>query len=393
MAAVIILGEGVTALGTLRAFGRAGVPLQVVAPADDWLTASRWYRPAARPDGSRDTLRPADLERYLRALGDDRAVLVPCSDHWVRAVASLPPDLAAHFPSSIPPLATLSIFVDKGTFAEFLQREAIDHPTTRILASETHLAELPERAFSNLFLKPRDSQGFYARYGVKAFRVHSRNEALARFRQVSSEGHSVILQRYVPGPPDNHYFVDGFVDRGGRVRALFARRRLRIYPPDFGNSTYMATVPVDEVAPAVTNLRRLLAASAYRGIFSAEFKRDADDGAFRILEVNTRPWWYIDFAESCGVHVCNMAYRDALGLDVEEARSYPIGATCIYPYFDFASFRASRDHSAATWAEWVSQLAHSRQPIFAWDDPLPWGKAIAALMNGRIARARKKDRR
>jgi len=47
-------------------------------------------------------------------------------------------------------------------------------------------------------------------------------------------------------------------------------------------------------------------------VFSAEFKFDERDGLFKILEVNARPWWYVDFAARCGVDVCRMAYRDAL---------------------------------------------------------------------------------
>src|SRR5438046_2545616 len=81
-----------------------------------------------------------------------------------------------------------------------------------------------------------------------------------------------VLQEDVPGPVTSHYFVDGFVDRDGRVLARFARRRLRMWPPYFGNNSYIVSIPLADVEDAVTMLERLLAGLRYRGIFSAEFK-------------------------------------------------------------------------------------------------------------------------
>ena len=103
-----------------------------------------------------------------------------------------------------------------------------------------------------------------------------------------------VFQEYVAGPMDAHYFIDGFVDRLGEVKAFFARRRLLMYPVDFGNSTLMVSVPLGEVAPALESLRVLFSDLGYRGIFNAEFKRDERDGLFKLLEVNVRPWWFVE---------------------------------------------------------------------------------------------------
>ena len=85
-------------------------------------------------------------------------------------------------------------------------------------------------------------------------RVPTIEEARRRLREIIAAGMSVVLQEYIPGPCSEHHFVDGYVDRAGRVKALFARRRLRIYPPDFGNSTAMVSIPLDEVQQAVDSV-------------------------------------------------------------------------------------------------------------------------------------------
>ena len=58
---------------------------------------------------------------------------------------------------------------------------------------------------------------------------------------------------------------------------------------------------------------RLITGCGLRGIFSVELKRDANSGIAKVLEVNARPWWYVHYATACGVNVCEMTYRAALG--------------------------------------------------------------------------------
>ena len=81
--------------------------------------------------------------------------------------------------------------------------------------------------FSHLFLKPVDSASFMRSYGVKGCRVRDMNDARTQLAKVHGDGHRVVVQEYIPGPGSSHYLIDGFVGADGRIRALFARRRLR----------------------------------------------------------------------------------------------------------------------------------------------------------------------
>jgi predicted ATP-grasp superfamily ATP-dependent carboligase len=371
---VVILCGGVTGLGVLRAFARRGIPAFAYPPArDDVIRHSRWHRALPGSGGKASRPKPslAVLEKILADSNLEGAFLCACSDDWNRVVAEYAERNSQSFLSMVPPRAALDVLQNKAQLAMLLQRLGVPMPSTRMIASSADVAELPPSDDTFYFLKPSDSQTFLARFGVKGMRVRTVEEARRLIDQVIAAKMSVVLQEYIPGSFSEHYFIDGYADRAGVIKALFARRRLRIYPPDFGNSTSMVSVPLQDVAGAVDSVRRVLAEVNYRGIFSAEFKRDPRDGQFKLLEVNARPWWFVDFAGRCGVDVCRMAYDDAQGREVRALASYQVGATCIYPYYDFFATKPLVRAGKMTWWRWGTQVARALQPVSCWDDPLP----------------------
>jgi D-aspartate ligase len=362
---VVVLGIGLSALGTVRSLGRAGLKPHLVCPKGDPAGATRWARGRTlHIDESTD---PDALGDALERVGLGSAVLIPCTDEWAEAVSKLSSSDRA-FLSSAPDPAVVELFVDKLRFAETVERLGVPHPRTMSIDEES---ELDAVELEGLFLKPRHSELFARRYRRKALTFESREEAHRAFGMISAVGPGAVLQEYIPGPPTAHYFIDGFVDQSHRIVTLFARQRLRMFPLDFGNSTIMVSVALAEVEGAVESLSRLLPGVGYRGIFSAEFKRDPRDGIFKVLEVNSRPWWFIEFAAWCGVDVSVLAYRDALGLDLPPAPDYTVGTRCILFPEDARAFVALRKAGQLSTASWLRSCLGARSAIFSASDPLP----------------------
>jgi D-aspartate ligase len=381
----LVFGAGLTALGVVRVLRAAGVPTYVGGENPTVVSGSRWFRPAPP---SRSRVAPeADLATYLDGLPISRAVLIPCADSWAVRLAALDGRITERFPTALARVPVLEGLMDKAGLAQVLCAADVPHPQTVQLQNAADLAAIPDDTLSLGFLKPRDSERFFRRFGMKAFQVRSRDEAARRWHEADREGLTLLFQEYIPGPPDRHYFLDGFVDRAGRVTAMFARRRLRMYPPDFGNSTLMVSVALSEASGAQTSLCRLFERVRFRGIFSAEFKRDVRDDHFKLLEVNVRPWWYVEFAARCGVDVVTMAYRDALGLPVEPVTSYRVGRRCVYPYYDYSAYRQLRRRGQISFAAWASSLFGASQPLFRWSDPYPAWDELRTIVSGRLRRA------
>jgi D-aspartate ligase len=379
---VLALGSGITVLGVLRTLSAVNADVVALPDTDRATRRSRWYRASPR---ALSGVTPDTLVRALESLPVP-TVLMPCTDLWARTVAALPAEVRARYPASVAPADTLNLLVDKARFGATLDRLGLPHPRTRPLKAVEDLDVVSDAALESSFLKPVHSQQFFARFGVKAFRVADRSEAQDRLRECIGAGFQVMLQEYIPGPPTNHYFIDGFVDRDGVIRGMFARRRLRMSPPDFGNSTMQISVPVSDTGDASATLRTLLADIDYRGIFSAEFKRDPRDGAFNLIEVNARPWWYVEFAARCGVNVCELAIRDALGEPVKTISEYAVGRRCVFPYYDLNAVRTEMAAGRLGLFAWARSWVGPYQPVFRWSDPLPAIGEVATLISARVRR-------
>ena len=394
----IVIGREQTALGAVRSLRMAGIETYVASPQGDLVRCSRFYRRlpgAAGWDGrpgpdARDALASSSLER---------AVLIPCNDAAALWASDIPHGpLRDRFLVSSSSHETLQILEDKSRFGQFLAGTAIPHPRTFTIRNAADIAALPFESLDRVFVKPADSQAFLRATGVKGLWARDRGEFEAIWKRLDGQTLAVIAQEYIPGGADDHYFIDGFRDRHGVLTALFARRRVRISPPDFGSSSYCISIPMHEVDAALPGLTELLERLEYRGIFSAEFKRDARDGAFRILEVNARAWWYVEFAARCGVNVVEMAWRDALDMPVTHAPAdYLTGVGCVNLRNDLETVFARHGAARTPFLLALRQWSRGHFNIFRLDDPLPglqvaWQAATGALTR-RLHRLLTGDRR
>jgi predicted ATP-grasp superfamily ATP-dependent carboligase len=384
----IVMGRGPTALGILRSLQLAGIPAYVACPPGDIVTRSRWYRPT--PGSLPWDGQPGEPAlAALRAMPLDKAVIIAGADDAALWLADLPStDLGDRFLVSTSSRDAQELLQDKAIFAGYLAAAHIPHPRTYRIACLDDIEAIPFDSMDRVFIKPVNSQRFSDVTGVKGLWV-DRPEALREvWARLHAQGFSVMAQEYVPGPASEHFFVDGFRDRNGAYSGLFARRRLRMSPPDFGNSSCCHSIPLAILPDAIRHLRRLLDGLDYRGIFSAEFKRDPRDGVYRIIEVNTRAWTYVEFAARCGMNVCEMAWQDAQGLPVSRAtRDYPEGVACVDLYHDIPTVLALRKRQSLPWLSVLAQWARAQLHTFRWDDPQPALSFVRALARKRFLRS------
>jgi D-aspartate ligase len=381
---VLIFGSHLAALGVLRVFARHGVTAFVADDTTNVVTRSRWYR---RPSKTLlETADPAVLADYLRSLDIPRAVLIACSDTWALAVAGLPDDLRERFPASIAPHESIERFVDKDRFRTLIDDLDIPRPRTMPINEPADIAAASDEDLATGFLKPTESQLHNRYFKTKGSFIGSREQAIEIVERARAAGITFMLQEWIPGGASNTFIVDGFVDRNGEIRALHARRRVRMEPPRLANTCCDVTIPLDDVATAIPAIRTLLKATRYRGIFMIEFKFDDRDGLFKVIELNARPFWLVGHVERAGVDLPWMSYLDAQGLPVPRTTSYQIGRYGMYEILDAAaigrSIASGRRPHGAVLKPWLL----GDKALFWWSDPMPALGALTQAVTRRFGR-------
>lgn len=172
----------------------------------------------------------------------------------------------------------------------------------------------------------------------------------------------------IPGDGTAQFSYAAIWDRGKPIAALVAQRR-RQYPVEFGfTSTFVETIEQPQIEAEAC---RFLASLDYSGLVEVEFKYDARDRRYKILDVNARAWSWLALGRAAGINFAALQWRLATGEAIapQTARS---SARWLY---------VSRDLAASLWDMLAGRLSAAaylrsfRRPlalaVFAWDDPVP----------------------
>ncbi len=382
----LVVGGAHVSIGVARSLGRNGIPV--------WLLANH-----PLPTFSRYVTRSfdwpgADHEQGLSSILDvvtrynlQGWVLIATGDQDMRLIAQNHALLSSHLRVATPDWDTMQWIYDKRLTYQRAASLGIDFP----LSYKPHDLDAV-RALDCRFpviLKPAFRQGADAFTQAKAWRADDHDTLIKLYQKASAliGDDAVIVQEWVPGTGVEQYSYAGLWDRGKPVATLLARRR-RQHPIDFGrSSTFVESIEQPQVEELAC---RFLKSLDYTGVAEVEFKHDARDGRYKLLDVNGRFWTWTGLGSLAGIDFPTLAWRQALGETIEPCRARP----------GVAWMHASRDIVAAFQEisggslRFTDYLASFHQPLsfanFALDDPLPAFAEFPAAVLNRIGGAKKR---
>jgi predicted ATP-grasp superfamily ATP-dependent carboligase len=265
----------------------------------------------------------ACLERFGRAQRE-RPVLFLTDDAALVAVHRHRAQLEDwyRFPLSPWPVVSRLIFKDD------LYRElegVVPVPRTVIPEDASDLARVAQAvgfpAVVKPFLRFRPSSGddraipFEKLFGGKAVRVRTAGELAAVHRTASEHGFPLLVQEEIEGPVTSLVSVGLYATRTD-VPATFISRKLGQVPADFGDGLIVEAFHEPRVIPLATRAVRHF---GYHGMADIEFKWDRKADTYKLLDINPRPWLWINLPTACGVNLPYAAYLDALGHPLDRA--------------------------------------------------------------------------
>ena len=205
----------------------------------------------------------------------------------------------------------MSVAQDKSKTFEFAQREGIPIPKTFTLRNENEINEVVKNISYPCVIKKTN----YNESGVVY--CNDENELVKNFKSICSKRKGnmslPIIQEYILGPGTGYY---GIYDKGKCV-GFFMHQRIHEFPITGGAST-LAKSTFDEELRTLGDC--LLRSLNWHGVAMVEFKKDLNDGKFKLMEINPKFWGSFELSYKSGINFAYLNYLVATAQDGHESK-------------------------------------------------------------------------
>jgi D-aspartate ligase len=380
--AVVCVGRsGLNALAIVRSLGRRGVPVRAVAlrGSPEIASLSRYCTARTLVNGM------SELYWALRRIGEgcERCpALFIDNDAMLKALAPNATSLARYF-ELVDPVRDAAQLTSKRFQLELAREIGLAVPRSWFPNEEADVIAIGRQAGARLIAKPLGPN--------TEFKVLIAEDGADLLRQLHAHGAdaaSVMVQEFIEGADGALYSGYGYGPVSGGAPVLFTSRKLRQNPP--GAGVMAVGEPFD--SPEVRELTmRIMRALDYRGMLSAEFKRDAASGRYYFIEWNARFDACHSLGWQAGYDAAYLAYRDRVHRDFRNdiGIHYDSGHAWINVECELRNL-VRKPSAVFTGATWRPYLGKKEWAFFAADDPVPFFKAVSGtrrwLTNGLLKR-------
>ena len=379
----IVLGGGITGLGLIRNLSANGVDVYCVVDRKSAASYSKLCKKIYNIASCQSNNRV--LESFLNGvnLECNKAVIIPSTDLFSIGLSEIKGNLNSMYLPIVADKQVIKKLAIKSNFYASLSSYDLPYPVTYHPMTKSEAAGISDRVNYPVFLKPSETAFFQQAFNLKGFVANSKQELVYYYSLASNLNLDVVVQEIIPGPENSMYSLAGFFDRDYTPKALFACRRLRGWPPHFGVSSSIESVRVEDLSSVKDKLLSYLGDIGYYGIMEAEFKFDARDGLYKLIEINARSWWQNTLPTACGLNIVYSAFLDAIGIKSNYCEKYKTGVNWVNFELDLASLRES--HGSIL--EWVRCLRRAE----AWAYFSPFDVSLWIKRNRDIVTSRLKN--
>lgn len=316
MRPAIVMNMFYTGLGIARTLHARGIPVIGLSATKIYGNVTRCARVRRSPD-SREA--PEELLQYLIHLAGtlpERGILFPTRDADVLFLDRFRAQLEAHYDLLLPDPAPLATCLNKWQTHLAAKEAGVASPRTWEIHSEAELRNiLPEVTFpcvlKPVFAYDWRKAGNWELVGCrKAVGVYGAQELIREYTQLARAEARALLQEMVPGGDERLWIAACYTNREGKFIGGFTAQKLLQAPDVFGTGCIVQTVHRPELLRMAADLLEKI---RFNGVAEVEFKED-NDGSYKLIEINVRPWDQHRLGHRCGADVIVAAYNDFAGL-------------------------------------------------------------------------------
>lgn len=370
MHTAIVMELGVNGLGVVRSLGIHGVDVIGIYTADGPGVYSKYCRAVKFPPIDEEG---AFYDALVRLCAQEKIppILFPTHDQAVDFISRYREPLANVAKFRLPAKATLDKILTKSGTRELAVQYGVNVPATYTPHTLEEVSQLGSSIQYPCILKSNDFT-LHVPDGAKCVEFQHRQELLDFFTTHGEFlGRAVVQERILSG--DGFSFTCAvYFDEQSQPYTVFTAKKVHQYPPNFGIMCYGESVVVPEIQQTALSF---LAQIGYVGIADIDFLQDRRTGAYFLLEINPRPYYYNWFSTVCGVNTAYLAYLDMVGELRPDLRFQPQkeGVTWIDFRNDLGSSWRKYTRREISIGAWLHALVRAKSyAIFNWRDLKPF---------------------
>lgn len=324
-----------------------------------------------KPDA---TALKAEIEKLNN--GKNKIIVFPTDDLQLELLCEVNDDLATYCFLPFNP-ETLTKDLTKDYQYEVCARIGVPFPISISIGSMAEIDRTRELTFP-IILKPskRDDLRLNGFRNLHIEKVDDLSRYLAKLAHYLESGVPVIASEFIPGDGSKIFAYTAYRSKDGRILNDWIGKKLAQHPDEFGVFS-----SASNEAPAVVREqgRALVDAMNLYGIVEPEFKFDARDGKYKLMEVNLRSMMWHRTGHLCGVYLQYTQWLDAIGGEVPRYEQSDAKIVhFVYMKHEISNLLGRRGYLRKFWHN-VFGTRNIHFAVFEWNDPKPFFVDLATL--------------
>ena len=371
MQKAVVFGLFETGLGVIRSLGQHKIKVIGIDHKKDIAWYSKYVEPKICPH---PLINEKEFLSWINSIFSGDRQKVPVfftSDDFLICFSRNREVLSNYFLFNLPERGLLEKIADKYEQYLLADKAGIDLPTTIVIRDQEKITkDLLFNLNYPIFIKGLEVNSWREKISgtTKGYKVDDEAEFKEIANRILEKNVPIIVQEVIMGKDVNHFKYCAYVSANGEILGEFTLKKIRQNPIHFGVGASVESV-IDEELMVLG--RKLFKSINFKGIGSAEFKRDERDKKLKLIEINPRYWQQNYLSTFCGINFPYINYCDLLGEKVKVQNKFSSGVKWINRYMDLDSYLKYRKEGLSFF-EWRKSVKGKRTYYdFIWADPIP----------------------
>ena len=384
----VVLGTNYyVGLSIIRCLGREGVPVVAVDYSEESRYGAKSKYVSEKHIAPHYKEDPKGLLNFLLEYAkkqEKKPVLYPGADPYVEFIDKFFDELKEYYLFPMDRKGFWTEVMDKYRMSLLAHKHGVKVPET-INSKEPNLIErVREEIKYPCIIKPMDSASFVKAYRRKVFIINSEEELIEKVNMIHKDEHGITIQRIIPGPEENCYCYDAYLNQDSKVTHYTSAYKIRQWPNNFGASTYAKQKWIPELHDIC---KPFLESIGFKGFAEIELKRDVNTGVIYLIEVNVRTINFNEMLYKSGLNFPYIAYMEMTDkLPEPKSVEYETGYVFHYMYEDLFAIRNYLKTGQLSIGKILKDNTLKKvHSTWSWSDPMP-GLYFVGTIAGKVVK-------